>query len=166
MPVTCRNLCRDTRLRESPVFPAPTAGAPTGRPRHRLMMSCGRFHLSGWASAAHTALRQQQVLHITVSVTRMHKHMHIQTHTPHTLETHIQTHTPHTLETTALWSAANLQTGPSTKDKYHPQCMVPTCTCILAQPHNGHLSNPAQHSLIVPDNTCNSNVIQPPPLAP
>lgn len=65
-----------------------------------------------------------------------------------------------------MWSAANLQTGPSTKDKYHLQCMVPTCTCILAQSHNGHQSNPAQHSLIVPDNTCNSNVIQPPSLAP
>lgn len=79
-PVSFRNLCRDTHLRESPAFPAPTASALTGRLRHRLMMSCGRFQLSSCASVAHAALRQQQVLHITVTVTRVH----MQTHTPHT----------------------------------------------------------------------------------
>lgn len=153
LPVSCRNLCRDTHFRESPAFPAPTTGALTARPRHRLMMSCGRFQLSSWASAVHTALRQQQVLHITVTVTRMH--------------VHTQTHTPHRVKTTALWSAAKLQTGPRTKNKYHPQWTLPTCTCILAKPHNSHLSNSTQHSLIVPSNTCKRNVTQlpPPPLA-
>lgn len=65
-----------TRFRESPAFPAPAAGALTGRPRHRLMMSSGRFQLGSWASAVRTAWRQRQVLHIAVAVTHTHTRSH------------------------------------------------------------------------------------------